>query len=685
MKPIRFYVFLLGSFLSFNLSAQNLPFPNHMLTPEYLRSNSLWVWANDFGLHFSDINNPVPIYKEVEMGDTVPGTTYAGREGNTAICDPHTGDVLFYKDATVLRNKEDAIMPNGDSLYGDGGSGAQSEIIVPMPGDSNLYIVFSIKDIETPIGDPNRLEDQLFYSMVDMRLDSGRGDVVSGMKNKVVYPFWDSMGTSLTEGIATIPGDSGEIWLIVHGGYNVPPGMGRGTAVDSNYYVFKILPEFDNAGVATGDVEITGPQIYPGRVKQWASRLKVSPNRDWIFHQGAFGTGLTDFDGGLGPITYGGQELAQFNSATGEIFNVIPLNISPHITARNAGVGAADFSPDGKVLHFVTKDGNFKYSLENPDSLAIVNSTQFSSLGSEQFTLLGQPFFPAVKLYGQKIYVVTSASNFVQCIENPNEYIGPTVVNKNLTNLQLTSRLYAFGGDPSFAVYGFKNYSGTDTLWTCENEPFALAPKYTVYDNTSPIWFNGDTTSATMTVDQPGIYWVTYYRGLLNHYYAYQTDTFVVATYPAIVPVIQIDQNNPDLLRVSAIYSQYQWYRNGMPISGATSSEYLVDQNGLYHVEVVDENGCPLSSPEYEVTNRTNIKDINAQGIFIYPNPVKNVLTIKSKQPLRSSVRDMQGRVVINESVREKVDMTGLSSGLYFLVLEDLNQGAFYTQKVIKQ
>src|SRR5690606_29925805 len=74
--------------------------------------------------------------------------------------------------------------------------------IVPLPGSNKLYYVFSL----TSHG--SSLEScELYYSLVDMRLDSGKGDVVPGEKGILLDQY-------LHERMLAVSGDDCSIWLL---------------------------------------------------------------------------------------------------------------------------------------------------------------------------------------------------------------------------------------------------------------------------------------------------------------------------------------------------------------------------------------------------------------------------------------------------------------------------------------
>lgn len=67
-------------------------------------------------------------------------------------------------------------------------------------------------------------------------------------------------------------------------------------------------------------------------------------------------------------------------------------------------------------------------------------------------------------------------------------------------------------------------------------------------------------------------------------------DTVHVYGYPAD-PIVQYNSANHTLSTPNLGYV-YQWYFNDSPISGATSTSYVVPQSGIYHVIAINSTGC---------------------------------------------------------------------------------------------
>jgi hypothetical protein len=73
-------------------------------------------------------------------------------------------------------------------------------------------------------------------------------------------------------------------------------------------------------------------------------------------------------------------------------------------------------------------------------------------------------------------------------------------------------------------------------------------------------------------------------------------------------------------LTVSDQAISYQWYKDGNPIDGATSTTYTPTTGGVYHVAIQQFSQCPVqSSPDLPV-GVDNIAD-KAFGVAVYPNP----------------------------------------------------------------
>ncbi len=83
-----------------------------------------------------------------------------------------------------------------------------------------------------------------------------------------------------------------------------------------------------------------------------------------------------------------------------------------------------------------------------------------------------------------------------------------------------------------------------------------------------------------------------------------------------------------------------------------------------------------------DLTEPENTDEIS---VSVYPNPVKNVLTVQTNlYSVQYSVYDMTGREVLSGNEKE-IEMSDLNSGVYIVQIKDSNGLSLYSGKVIKE
>jgi hypothetical protein len=119
---------------------------------------NIWYFGQLAGLDFNS-GNPVAL-TDGQM-QTNEGCATISNSG---------GQLLFYTDGKTIWDKNHNIMPNGTGLLGHSSS-TQSAIIIPKPGSSTIYYVFTVIDLGNPAG--------VCYSEVDISLNGGFGMVTT--------------------------------------------------------------------------------------------------------------------------------------------------------------------------------------------------------------------------------------------------------------------------------------------------------------------------------------------------------------------------------------------------------------------------------------------------------------------------------------------------------------------------
>jgi len=130
-------------------------------------ASNFWYFGDKAGLRF-DTNPP---------SATVDGAM-SQSEGCSVASDP-SGQLLFYTNGQQVWSANHLQMPNGAGLIGN--SSSSQVVTAQWPGNPNRHYI-----IHT---DYYQGQDGVYYSVVDMQLNGGFGDVVVGMKNLPLHPF----------------------------------------------------------------------------------------------------------------------------------------------------------------------------------------------------------------------------------------------------------------------------------------------------------------------------------------------------------------------------------------------------------------------------------------------------------------------------------------------------------------
>src|SRR6185312_3073910 len=134
------------------------------------KQNNVWAFGDQMGI---DFNTTPPSAIQPAM------ITYGG----SASVSDTSGQLLFYTQGDTIWNKNNQIMPNGLGLIAPYISNsvdhwtAQGQLIVHLINNPGHYYVFSMETDDDINVDTNA--SRLFYSIVDMSLNGGLGDVVA--------------------------------------------------------------------------------------------------------------------------------------------------------------------------------------------------------------------------------------------------------------------------------------------------------------------------------------------------------------------------------------------------------------------------------------------------------------------------------------------------------------------------
>ncbi|MBC7865038.1 MAG: metallophosphoesterase [Bacteroidia bacterium] len=200
-------------------------------------------------------------------------------------------------------------------------------------------------------------------------------------------------------------------------------------------------------------------------------------------------------------------------------------------------------------------------------------------------------------------------------------------------------------------------------------------------DSLSFTWTNSGSDSASAVLNPTAN---TSYTLTVTDLLTGQSQSTSFAINVLSVPAPVVTQSN-DTLYAQPGYT-YQWYLNGVPVSGATGYFIVPTVNGNYSVEIF--NGpCSLTSSSFNFTT-SGIVVLEEENILVYPNPNQGVLRIEINNETEWEeliLMDALGRIIgQRKPVHRKMkwDMTELPAGNYFLVFRSKTGSAY--KQIIK-
>jgi hypothetical protein len=306
----------------------------------------------------------------------LPGGQLQGWFSCATISD-NNGNLLFSSEGRNVFDRTNNLMPNGTGLLGDLCQ-INGLLIIPFINDLSKYYVFTAQGLSNFLLNS---QDTLkySYSIVDMALNGGLGDVVS--KNNFIRFF-------STEKMTAIPHANGtDIWWICRDWTN-------------NFYSYKIT---------CAGFQATNPVV---------SSIGNNINNDWRLLDA--GDIKASSDGKFIAVGYRSYfEIYRFDKSTGVLSNAIKI---PTVD----GCYGVEFSPDSKVLYISQSFQTIpfptaavtQYSIANYDSTAIVNSMYNVTQPSLPF---GTSLPTGLQLAPNgKIYSAWSGGPIIDVINNPN-------------------------------------------------------------------------------------------------------------------------------------------------------------------------------------------------------------------------------------------------------------------------
>lgn len=296
-------------------------------------------------------------YAAIDFNSSTPksinNSQLNSEEGCVSVADAN-GNLLFYTNGVKIWNRDHRIMPNGASLRGNASS-TQSSLVIRSIDNPDKYYVFVVE--REGMGG-------LSYSILDMSLDGGMGDILNGFKN---IPLRNAVTEKLT---AARHANGTDVWILSHDW-------------GSNSFTAYLLSA---AGIESTPVISSVGTSHSGNKANNQGAMKTSPDSKRI---------------GLALEADHALELFDFDNKTGKVSN--PIYIQLPISSYTYGI---EFSPNSNILYASAAGAgkiyqyNVQYSKAEDirKSQTVVASTPNGEwIGALQMSPNGKIYFPVYK------------------------------------------------------------------------------------------------------------------------------------------------------------------------------------------------------------------------------------------------------------------------------------------------
>ena len=462
---------------------------------------SFWYFGQNAGLRFNAGNGTVTAITDGQLNTL---------EGCTSISDTN-GNLLFYSDGRTVWNANHVPMTNASEALSTGlkgdNSSTSSGLIVPKPQDPDSYYIFTVDEPHhdnpsPPNGNDDGVNNGLMYSLVDITLDAGLGNVVDTEKNVPLITYDPLVPLEerfkCSEKITAVKADDcSSFWVITH--------------FTDKFFAFKV----DINGVDPNPVVSTvGPEVPAAGYRRNAlGYIKASPDGSKL---AVAHFGFSTIEAG---DDSGGVYLLDFDNDTGIVSNSVEL-YSPDQGDSPYGV---EFSSENRKVYATVGSGIqgngassiFQWDLESvdiPNSIQQIHSSNTLSAGALQLGLDKRIYRAQVSFAN-----FTTSGNFIGIINNPEATGGATNYDENGILLDINGGFQNLSriGLPPFIQSLFnsqidiiQNGISTTELKLCEGDSYTL-----IADNVAGAtyaWTKDDVvlteTTFELDINGPGFY-----------------------------------------------------------------------------------------------------------------------------------------------------------------------------------
>ncbi len=535
----------------------------------------------------------------------VMGSVMNADEGCASISDSD-GNLLFYTNGETVWNADNVQMPNGEGLHGHNSS-TQSAVVVQQPLSKNIYYIFTVDRQGNPYG--------LSYSIVDMTLDKGRGDVVS-KNNYLHYPVSEKITAIRQE-------DDNGIWIIAH-----EWGSDRFLAYLLKDTGLVRLPVISRVGTPH-----SGDNMNAG------GYMKASPDGQYV--------GVAIYWDGI-------FEILNFDNITGTLSDPITFD-----TDELKYIYGVEFSPDGSKVYFTQSyepSRIYQVDLKAGNRDDILNSLTVIAENYSYYSYQALQLAP-----DKKIYVAKRNKSYLSAIQKPNEKGAAANFSEYAFDL---SPAVSYAGLPTFNQSFFEIYLKiTGETELCTGDSLILrCNKYkgAIYKWTGPGGFTSDTNEIIISPVMPEH--SGWYKVVIKLNDETNEDSVFVNVYERPDAVIlpgdtaYICSGGYTVLAASPTGRDFSYLWN----TGEQEESITVDEAGLYYLILTNENGC-------KDTAYCFVKEIPPPDVNIIAEG-RNKLCLGEKMTLRT---ENQYESYLWSTGEQTDSIEIISPGIYFVDVID--------------
>jgi len=611
-----------------------------------------WYFANNCALDFSTYTSIIDTSTSINFN-----SNSASINSFYSSISDEQGSLLFYSDGYFVYNRFHQQMPNGwglkggyIGLYGDTIMGDKTHLIFQNPTNSQQYyhIVQAYND-----------DRKVYYSVIDMTLDNGKGDVLT--KNKVLMD-------SASYHLGVVKHTYGNCyWVVLHGLNNNKfyafPFCGGGDTIQPVISTVGLNYKFNIIGLAF--------------VRSHGT-MKFSSNGRKLVVQN---TKIDEY--GLDTII----QLFTFNALTGVISN--PITITSNSSVERGEF--LEFSQDCSKFYYTNSPSGssyiYQYNLQAGTPANILNSKVFITIPA--FTY--QRRFHGMQLgIDGKIYLSKmenySYSHYLGVIHNPDSFM-PACTYADSGFFMGTTMSGARMPQQWIVPSYLQKHIDFEHIGACVGDTVRFSLSDSVY---TVLWDFGDTANPTSNgstlykpthvYSQPGSYLV---EAACLHYGMHDTVRKVVDIYPltqvTLGPDVKIDSVSSVTLDAGSGYGAYLWS------TGDTSQTLTVNGSVMatgvypYSIMVTDSGVCPgYDTVLVYVNTWVGFQEPDPEQSWeVFPNPAKDRLMVQigaNWSGCEAAIYNAQGQVVHNQILQNSttsISLDNLSSGVYFLRLSN--------------